>query len=70
MSWLKEFVHSLTTLIFVKFNFDFIIPIPPALTMPQELEVIQKLTAHKGKVWSASWHPNGEKLKLGFNEPH
>lgn len=27
--------------------------------MPQQLEVIQKMTSHKGKVWSASWHPSG-----------
>jgi len=28
--------------------------------MPQQLEVVQKLSAHKGKVWSASWHPSGK----------
>lgn len=28
--------------------------------MTQQLEVVQKLTAHKGKVWSASWHPSGD----------
>jgi hypothetical protein len=27
--------------------------------MPQQLEVIQKLSAHRGKVWSAAWHPSG-----------
>ena len=31
--------------------------------MPQQLEVVQKLSAHKGKVWSASWHPSGKKNK-------
>lgn len=32
--------------------------------MPQQLEVIQKLTAHRGKVWCASWHPLGKSLAI------
>jgi hypothetical protein len=24
-----------------------------------KLEVVQKLSAHKGKAWSSTWHPNG-----------
>jgi hypothetical protein len=32
--------------------------------MAEGLEVIQKLSAHKGKVWSASWHPSGNSNTL------
>ncbi|KAL7051177.1 hypothetical protein ACKWTF_004370 [Chironomus riparius] len=28
--------------------------------MPQQLDVIQKLSAHRGKVWSVNWHPSGK----------
>lgn len=38
--------------------------------MPQQLDVIQKLTAHRGKVWSVNWHPSGIKsFNLHPNKP-
>lgn len=35
--------------------------------MPQQLEVIQKLSAHRGKVWSAAWHPSGKHISVVFH---